>query len=144
MFYTDDAGATFRRLVPDAFYNATDCNGDCESRWGVLSGDGSRAAFHSNIQAPGASASAWETYLWRASDGAIHRVTDLAGKECNRTASFERMVELYGIENLTAQNLADETKLGNGQTQCEGFAAAGLLPDSGAGACDMLTLDDAL
>lgn len=136
VFYTDDAGETFRRLVPDAYYNATDCAGDCESRWGVLSGDGSVAAFHSNVQTPGASATAWETYLWRASDGAIHRVTDLAGKQCNRTRSFERLVEIYGIENLTANNLATENKLGNGQTQCESFAAAGELPDSGAGECD--------
>ena len=102
-----------------------------------MSGDGSYAAFHSNIRYQEgdveASATAWETYLWRKSDNGIHKVSDLKGKECNRTASFERLVELYGLANLTAQNLAEESKLASGGAQCEAFALAGEHPGRGAG-----------
>lgn len=143
VFYTDDEGATFHRLVPDEYYNGVDCSrGTCESAWGALSGDGSMAAFHSNIRyqdgLPSASSpTAWETYLWRKSDKSIHKITNFNGKECNRTAMFERLVDIYGLQNLTAQNLADESKLGNAQTQCESFAVAGMLLESGAGAIDV-------
>jgi len=133
VFYTDDEGATFHRLVPDK-YKGVDTT-TTESKWGVLSGDGSYAAFHAFIEyddnGDEASATAWETYLWRKSDKSIQKITSFKGNECNRTKSFEMMVEMYGIEELTSQDLADESKLGNGQTQCESFAAAGKLSNAG-------------
>jgi len=128
---TDDEGVTFKRLVPDDMFNASES--DNESKWGVLSGDGSIAAFHAHIDDEDASETAWETYLWRKEDDTLHKVTNLQGKECNRTLMFEKLVELYGITNLTAENLADETKLGNGQTQCASFAVQGELGGRGAG-----------
>ena len=142
VFYSDDEGQSFHRLVPDEYYNGAECsvgsyNPKCESKWGVLSGDGSMAAFHSNIRykdgAIEASPTAWETYLWRKSDKAIHKVTDFKGKECNRTASFEMLVNMYGLENLEAEGLVDETKLGSGGAQCESFALAGMSQGKGAG-----------
>jgi len=126
--YTQDEGNSFIRVVPDEFYSATDKK---ESISGVVSGDGSFVAFHSNIGYPGASLTASETYLWRESDKNIHKVTNLKGNECNKTLMFETLVDLYGIEKLTEQTLATESKLGNAAKQCNAFAAAGELSQTG-------------
>jgi len=70
--------------------------------------------------------------LTRESDSAIFKITSLSGKECNRTLMHSLLVDMWGMDNLTKENLATEAKLGNGQTQCSSFAAMGVLPD-GAG-----------
>ena len=44
----------------------------------------------------------------------------------------EKLIELYGLEALTNENLATPDKLGNGQTQCASFAVLGEL-EGGAG-----------
>lgn len=123
-----NATYSFIRLVPDEFYNATDGK---ESISGVVSGDGSHVAFHSNIIYPDASLTAWETYLWRESDKNIHKVTNLKGRECNRTLMFDTLIGLYGIDKLIEQDLATELRLGNAGTQCNAFAAAGELSQTG-------------
>jgi len=129
VFITHDEGSSFHRAVPNEYWNAEKEN---ESTWGVVSGDGTNVAFHAKIPYPGASSIAWETYLTRESDSAISKITSLSGKECNRTLMHSLLVDMWGMDNLTKENLATEAKLGNGQTQCSSFAAMGVLPD-GAG-----------
>jgi len=85
-------------LVPDDnFINTT----DNESKWGIVSGDGSFTVFHAGgMNYPDASLTAWETYLWRKSDKSIHKT------QC---ASFSVLDELEGgagsIDGKTTQQL---------------------------------------
>jgi len=133
VYLTNDEGASFHRLVPDEYFENSTAN---EAKWGVASGDGSFAAFHAFIKYEDASSSGWETYLWRESDQMISKVSKLNGKECNRTLMFEKMVDMWGLANVTSEGLESEDDLGNAQSLCSGFAAMGELV-GGAGTIDV-------
>jgi len=128
IFITKDEGSSFSMLTPADIVN------EASSKYAQVSGDGTLVSFHGlNIQLENESPSssgAMEEWLYRCSDGQLHRITDFAGKECNKTLMFELMEEYWGSENLAAEGLTLDN-LGNGQTQCQFFASKGMIPAAG-------------
>eukprot|EP00592_Proboscia_alata_P020098 CAMPEP_0194403952 /NCGR_PEP_ID=MMETSP0176-20130528/2512_1 /TAXON_ID=216777 /ORGANISM="Proboscia alata, Strain PI-D3" /LENGTH=768 /DNA_ID=CAMNT_0039202021 /DNA_START=79 /DNA_END=2385 /DNA_ORIENTATION=- len=80
-----------------------------KSQGAVVSADGSYVAFRSVMQHPdyadNPSAARDEAWLYRTEDKKLERVTNFKPQECNTTFVYEKMQEMWGADNLTANNV---------------------------------------
>eukprot|EP00312_Isochrysidales_sp_CCMP1244_P035245 CAMPEP_0202769694 /NCGR_PEP_ID=MMETSP1388-20130828/37220_1 /ASSEMBLY_ACC=CAM_ASM_000864 /TAXON_ID=37098 /ORGANISM="Isochrysis sp, Strain CCMP1244" /LENGTH=724 /DNA_ID=CAMNT_0049438489 /DNA_START=88 /DNA_END=2259 /DNA_ORIENTATION=+ len=71
-----------------------------------------------------------EAWIYQRGTGEPEQIANLAGQQCNRTYMYELMVKDHGLAAVAAE-FSSPSKLGNGGTPCQYYAAKGVT--SGAG-----------
>jgi len=107
------------------------------AKWPRTSAGGSRTVFVSqkSVHDPTLTTSSRgitydEGWIYQRGTGEPERIANLAGQQCNRTYMYELMVEDWGLAAV-AEEYSSPSRLGNGGTPCQYYAAKGVT--SGAG-----------
>lgn len=100
-----------------------------KSQGAVVSSDGSYVAFRSTMQLDSTStvsSAKDEAWLYRSSDAKLSRVTNFKDLECNTTLIYNKLIELWGQANLTAEGVSSVNS-----ASCAYAAAQGWIPSTG-------------